>query len=255
MSSKIVTEAEVISVPAVPFTETFHPVHHREVIAVMKESIRQTGLEIVNSHYTLARDGMQFFAVWDLSEGNGEMCWSIGIRNSMDKSLALGIVSGTRVFVCSNLAFSGDFIEFRKHTKGLDYDELEFLAFRSTRKIIHNLTEFQAWHEGLKNHYLLETDARLLLVDVMQCGVFPPSKFARFCELYFGRRGATMFEFHEACTNILRGTNLQVMPRRNKILNSLIDIYLWGLEDIQNISPLGDFLEQRASSRAIPLSP
>jgi len=139
MSSKIVTEAEVINVPAVPFTETFRPVHHREVISVMRESIHNTGLEIVSSQYTLARDGMQFFAVWDLSEGNGEMCWSIGIRNSMDKSLALGVVSGTRVFVCSNLAFSGEFVEFRKHTKGLTQDELEFLAFRSTRKIIHNL--------------------------------------------------------------------------------------------------------------------
>jgi len=252
MSSKIVTEAEVINVPAVPFTDTFHPIHHKDVIGVMKESIRQTGLEIVSSYYTLARDGMQVFAVWDLSEGNSEMCWSIGIRNSMDKSLALGIVSGTRVFVCSNLAFSGDFVEFRKHTKGLDYDELEFLAFRTTRKIIRNLTAFQAWHQGLKEQPLTEIDARLLLVDVMRCGVFPPSKFTRFCELYFGRCEPSLFEFHEVCTNILRGSNLQVLPRRNKILNSLIDNYIWGLDEVQDISPLGDFMEQRAS-RAIPL--
>ena len=254
MSGKLVQEAEVISVPSVPFTRTFHPIHHKEVIAVMKESIRQAGLEIVSSQYTLARDGMQVFAVWDLSEGNGEMCWSIGIRNSMNKSLALGIVSGTRVFVCSNLAFSGGFIEFRKHTKGLCYEELEFLAFRSTRRIIHNLTEFQAWHEGLKNYHLSDIDARLLLVDVMESGVFAPSKFARFCELYFGRCESTMFEFHEACTNILRGTNLQVMPRRNKILNGIIDNYIWRLDEVRNISPVGDFFEQRALSQAIPLS-
>ena len=58
MSSKIVTETEVINVPAVPFTETFRPVHHREVIAVMKESIHNihnTGLEIVSSQYTLEK--------------------------------------------------------------------------------------------------------------------------------------------------------------------------------------------------------
>jgi len=35
--------------------------------------------------------------------------FSIGIRNSNDKSIRLGLTAGLRVFVCSNMAFSGDF--------------------------------------------------------------------------------------------------------------------------------------------------
>jgi hypothetical protein len=35
--------------------------------------------------------------------------FSIGIRNSHDKSIRLGLTAGLRVFVCSNMAFSGDF--------------------------------------------------------------------------------------------------------------------------------------------------
>jgi hypothetical protein len=35
--------------------------------------------------------------------------FSIGIRNSHDKSLRLGLTAGLRVFVCSNMAFSGEF--------------------------------------------------------------------------------------------------------------------------------------------------
>ncbi len=34
---------------------------------------------------------------------------SIGIRNSNDKSIRLGLTAGLRVFVCSNMAVSGDF--------------------------------------------------------------------------------------------------------------------------------------------------
>ena len=247
MSSRIVTEAEVISVPAVPYTETFRPVHHKDVIAVMRRSIKDMGLEIANSQYTVSRGGMQFFGVWDLSNSNSEMCWSVGIRNSMDKSLALGIVAGTRVLVCSNLAFSGDYIEFRKHTKGLDNDELEYLAFKSIRRMVHQLTEFQAWHEGLKQHFLPETDAKLLLVDVLSRGVFPPSKFSRFHDLYFTRENEpSLFSFHECCTNVLRGSNLLVLPKRNKILNNVIEDYI--SRGGEKISSLGDFYENRAAS-------
>jgi hypothetical protein len=52
---------------------------------------------------------MKMFGVLDL-ETQMEGCrFSIGIRNSHDKSIRLGLTAGLRVFVCSNMAFSGDF--------------------------------------------------------------------------------------------------------------------------------------------------
>jgi hypothetical protein len=243
------TEAEIIQVPEVAFTDTFHPVHHREIISAMRNSVQNVGLEIVNSEYTLTREGMQFFGVWDLSHRNSDMCWSLGLRNSMDKSLALGIVAGTRVFVCSNLAFSGEYIEFRKHTKGLDIEELEYMAFKAMRKMIKKLTDFQTWHESLANYTLTETNAKALLVNAMACGVFPPSKFARFDELYFGREcEPSLLGFHEACTNVLRDANIRVMPKRNLILNNIINHYISGPKEEQQVSALGDFYEHRATS-------
>ena len=50
--------------------------------------------------------------------------------------------AGTRVFVCENLCFSGEFLAFRRHTAGLDIDELAFLAYRSMRKLIPMLKTF-----------------------------------------------------------------------------------------------------------------
>ena len=96
IGSNKVTEADVIRVPAVPFTNSFHPVHHRNVIDAIRSGVVATGLEIVNTDYVLANNGNRMFGVWDLSGGNDELCWSIGIRNSMDKSMALGITAGTR---------------------------------------------------------------------------------------------------------------------------------------------------------------
>jgi hypothetical protein len=70
-------------------------------------SFRHIG--VVQEEYAVSPDGMKMFGVLDL-ETQMEGCrFSIGIRNSHDKSIRLGLTAGLRVFVCSNMAFSGDF--------------------------------------------------------------------------------------------------------------------------------------------------
>ena len=39
MGNNRVSEAEVFSVPDVPFTSTFKPFHHRDIISVVKEGV------------------------------------------------------------------------------------------------------------------------------------------------------------------------------------------------------------------------
>ena len=246
IGSNKVSETEVIQVPEVPFTRTFRPIHHKYVIEAVRSGITATGLEIVNSEYVLARAGMQMFGVLDLNGGSDELCWSLGIRNSMDKSMALGITAGTRVFICENLAFDGECVEFRRHTKGLNYDELEFLAYRSVKKMIGRLTQFQNWHEDLKNYQLTEWDAKILLVEIITNAVIPPSRFNRFRDLYFGGvYDHNLWGFHETVTDVLRDSNLLTLPKKNKALNMVLNSYI---ESTQQETPslLGDFYEQRA---------
>jgi len=70
-------------------------------------SFRHIG--VVQEEYAVSPGGMKVFGVLDL-ETQMEGCrFSIGFRNSHDKSLRLGLTAGLRVFVCSNMAFSGDF--------------------------------------------------------------------------------------------------------------------------------------------------
>ena len=245
LMGNLVTEAEVIQVPAVPFTRTFHPIHHKQVIDAVRKGISLTGMEVVQSRYVLARDGMQMFGVWDLNAGNSDLCWSLGIRNSMDKSLALGITAGTKVFVCDNLAFDGEYLTFRKHTSGLDNDELEFLAYKSMKNMVPRLVKFQKWHEGLRSYELTEQDAKILLVEILTDSVFPASKFNSFKELYFGGvYEPTLWGFHEAVTDILRGSNLITLPKKNRLLNNAINDFI-GDMDNDSTTPLGDFYEQR----------
>jgi hypothetical protein len=240
-----VSEAEVIAVPDVPWTRSFHPVHHREILRVIKNSIKAVGLEISSAEYVLAQEGMQLFSVFDLSHSNNELGWSIGLRNSLNKSLSFSVTAGTRVFVCSNLCFSGTYLAVRKHTCGMNTDMLSVLAYRTMQMIIPQLRAFQAWHESLKNFPLSETNAKIMLVEIMTNNVIPPSKFRQFLGLYANVYDDSVWGFHEAVTDILKASNLLVLPQKNKILNKVIDDYIGSLSAANVISRLGDFYQQR----------
>jgi len=102
MGTNQVSEQDVFNVPAVPFTKTFHPIHHGDVIRSIQEAIGIVGMEVVRSEYVLAQEGMQMFGVFDHSQGTSELSWRIGIRNSRNKTISLGSTDGTRVFVGEN---------------------------------------------------------------------------------------------------------------------------------------------------------
>jgi hypothetical protein len=242
-----VTEAEVFQVPSVPFTRTFKPFHHKQVIDAVRTGINAVGLEVVKTEYVLAgNEGMRMFGVWDLATGNDELCWSLGIRNSMDKSISIGITAGTRVFICENLAFDGEFVALRKHTMGLTLDELEFMAYRAIRCLVGRLTKFQAWHEGLKHYELTEDSAKVLLVELITQRVMPASWFPRFYELYFGDTyDYTLWGFHESVTNVLKDSNLLTLPKKNRLLNAILNQHIEGIH-AELPSSLGDFYETRA---------
>ena len=242
-----VTEAEVFQVPSVPFTRTFKPFHHKQVIDAVRTGINAVGLEVVKTEYVLAgNEGMRMFGVWDLTTGNDELCWSLGIRNSMDKSISIGITAGTCVFICENRAFDGEFVALRKHTRGLTLDELEFMAYRAIRCLVGRLTKFQAWHEGLKHYELTEDSAKVLLVELITQRVMPVSWFPRFYDLYFNSPyDQTLWGFHESATNVLKDASLLSLPKKNRLLNAILNQHIEGM-NAELPSSLGDFYENRA---------
>lgn len=69
-----VTETEIAAVPQVPFTRTFSPIHHIDVVQAVKDSVTAIGLEIINAEYVLAAGGQKMFGVNDLSQGSSELC-------------------------------------------------------------------------------------------------------------------------------------------------------------------------------------
>lgn len=231
--TSIVSEAVVRKEPRPDFTDTWRPYSHAEVIDAVDGACHTLGWNVVRKTYSIAK-GSKMFSVWDLDRMGSkvvkgeEQTLSIGIRNSIDKSLSVGICAGIRVFVCDNLVFRGDFVLFRKHTSGLEAEELPLMAEESLNALSIRFARVQTWHENLKMFDLTDRQASALAVAAMSRKsdpVLPPSKFLRFFDLYFtgDRYTRTLHGFHGAITEMYQETHLVDYMIRTRRLNHFLD--------------------------------
>lgn len=117
-STAKLTRQELATVPTPQATATHRPVPHVEIVETLVETLSFRHIGVVKEEYAVSKDGMKMFGVLDLDTGMPGCRFSIGIRNSHDRSMRLAAVVGVRVLVCENMAFSGDFQPvLAKHSK------------------------------------------------------------------------------------------------------------------------------------------
>lgn len=122
-NSKIGRE-ELALVPTPAATATHRPIPHHEIVEALVETLSFRQIGVVNEEYAVSPDGMKMFGVLDLATGFEGCRFSIGIRNSHDKSFRLAITTGLRVLVCENMAFTGDFTPvLAKHSKNFSLQD------------------------------------------------------------------------------------------------------------------------------------
>jgi hypothetical protein len=96
------------------------PMHHAVFLGAVHDALDRSNFEVTEEAYGATRDGTRLFGVVSVKhaglrglDGGG---WVVGVRASHDRSLAQAISSGSHVFVCDNLAFSGDVVMKTKQT-------------------------------------------------------------------------------------------------------------------------------------------
>jgi hypothetical protein len=154
---------ELASIPVPPATPTHKPVPHHEIVEALIETLGFRHIGVVDEEYAVSSDGMKMFGVLDL-ETQIEGCrFSIGLRNSHDKSFRLALTVGYRVFVCSNMAFSGDFTPvLAKHSKS--FNLIDTLAVGVDR-IQRNFEPMQRQVEQWRNSQISDERAKLILYE------------------------------------------------------------------------------------------
>jgi hypothetical protein len=78
---------ELTLVPTPAATETHRPIPHHEIVQALVETLGFRHIGVVHDEYAVSPDGMKVFGVLDLATEMEGCRFSIGLRNSHDKSM------------------------------------------------------------------------------------------------------------------------------------------------------------------------
>lgn len=141
-------------------TETYQPLPHDELVDKALEIA--TGIlsdfTLSAQRYAIARKGNQMFGLLSFTSENDEMGLALAFRNSLDKSMSVGFAAGANVFVCDNLALTGDIHYTRKHTKNV-WDATESNLLNICYKSKHNFNSIVQDADALKSKVITNDEA------------------------------------------------------------------------------------------------
>jgi hypothetical protein len=179
------TKADLASVPVPDPTPSYHPVPYGRFVEEVELHVPRFGLKVESSAFALAREGKQMFGVLTCTNGHnaGDYALAIGVRNSYDRSLSVGLVAGTRVFCCDNLAFSGEVKMQRKHTVNV-FRDLPDLIYRMLSQVSSMRSRIVAEIEEMKVRELPPAHAHHLMVEAIRANVVPASRLPLVLEAW-----------------------------------------------------------------------
>lgn len=166
-----VSRGELFGIPTPEATATWKPVPHYEAAEMVAREAQRRGYAIAGEEYGLSKDGSKMFGVIKFHYGNSvQMTRCLGVRNSHDKSLALGLTVGLNVIVCSNLCFGGEVTINRKHTNGIDLEALIPEAFDN---LGHQFIRLEHRVEELQDEKITVNKARIIAVMAAESKAIP----------------------------------------------------------------------------------
>jgi hypothetical protein len=224
-----------------PATETWVPVPHVTLLDEVSKALDGGGYNLVSQSHALAREGGHYFGLLQVDnpafEQTNTHSLVIGLRNSHTKVFPIGLVVGYGVFVCDNLAFSGEIRISRKHTVNAVRD-LPRLVHAAVGRIFDMHTTQENRIEHYKTTQLDNRDAEHLIIECLRADVITTTQLPRVVKEWdrpsheeFG--DPTAWRLFNAFTENLRGRGqLAKLPRATQRLHSVMDGFCgFGLSD------------------------
>jgi hypothetical protein len=177
----------------------WRPVKHALIVDLMHEELARRDIHISKEEYAIQREGSYLFAALTTNWLNtGETAAAIAFRHSNDKTEAMKMYAGVHVFICDNMALSGDEIILnRKHTTRLNVAAELTKAFDRYRDgtlvLQHNI-------EDLKAGSLSIGDAQRKLFEIFYRRLLPTRMLIPVTDSYLSKEDCTDWGLLNALT-------------------------------------------------------
>lgn len=232
------TKQQVEAVRTPGRQRTHVPVPHLRVLNLVVENLTRLGYEIRQAEYVLRdgsddagglMEGAQFFGLLEPTNGTNHPDYNLlaGIRNSHDKSLASGLVLGSRVIICGNGAFSGEVKFGRKHTINIERD-LPYLVYSATNRLGALRENQDKRILAYKEKGIGDNSARCAIMKAAEEDCISWSKTGKVWtewksprhEAFRPRNAWSLFN---AFTEVAKAYNVQDLPRRTQGIHEIFD--------------------------------
>jgi hypothetical protein len=225
-----VTREELLAVSTPPATASWFPLPHIDLLTEVEEQLTGSGFEVESSTHALSHGDARYFGVIQVRLPGTQATdygWIVGLRNSHDKTYPAGLVAGTRVFVCDNLAFTGEVQLTRKHTRHAARD-LRHLTARAVGKLGDRFELLDRRVTAYREDKMPSGAAHDLIVRAVDCKVITTSQIPnvlrewrkpRFEEF----RPRTAWSLFNAFTEVLKHSNPHTAIPRGEALHGLFD--------------------------------
>jgi hypothetical protein len=160
-TTTLINRSALKHLPMPEATATHQPIGHHTLVEQIHECLSYRHLSVVREEYAVSPDGMKCFGLLELNVEYAGVRFAIGLRNSNDKSMRIGLVAGYRVTVCENKMLTGDFNPLSaKHSKNFNLIDAVSVAVDRIQRNIGRVEQ----HIGVKKQKMLSDESAKSLI-------------------------------------------------------------------------------------------
>lgn len=227
---QLVERLTLNAVPTPQGTDTWFPLAHQTLLDEVQSQLQAAGFTIGRESHALSHEGARYFGVIEVmqpGEPNKDYAWVVGLRNSHDKTFPAGLVAGTSVFTCDNLAFSGQVKISRKHTRYAQRD-LRHMTSRAVGKLGDRFRALDRRIQAYRDCPVPDWAAHDLIIRAIDCRAITPTQVPRVVDEWRSPsheefRGRNLWSLFNACTEAYKGQNPMTTMHRSEALHGLCD--------------------------------
>lgn len=208
------------------------PIPHRALYDQVVGALAQMNMRVVTEQHALGRNGLRYFSLLQVANCktvSDDYAYVLGLRNSHDKCFPAGLVVGSGVFVCDNLAFSGEISIARKHTTNIMRD-LPNLTSRAVGQLSEKWMDMNKRFEAYKTHELVDSKVHDIAIRALDVGAATPQQIPHIIGEWRNPRhqefvscGKTAWRLFNAFTEVSKNSGLFSLPKRTQALHALLD--------------------------------
>jgi len=224
-------ERQALSSVTLPeVTKSFTPINHDYFVDLVQDKLEDRGLRVISEAHGLTKGGGNYFGMFEVRGQDEHEDYStvIGMRNSHVKWFAASIAVGGGVFVCDNLAFSGEVVVGHKHTTNV----MEFLPSRieSAMDGVIQLDTFQGErYAAYKERDFSDREAEFTMIELFRKGILNTRSLPKVVEQWDEPdheefKHNNVWRLFNAATEAYKGLDPYSLQRTTGALHQELDV-------------------------------